>query len=288
MTAVSMADYHRNIQGLTKSRPVSFFHVLKGSYLKEVRITLRYRANLIANQIQSLLFIGSFALMASAFVFNLDVELSFRETMVFFIGGLLIVFYDGVALWKPINSINRDLYNGTLEYLFFNPHSRIAYFVGNILSSATFASVFSIPLVIALVVVSGIDFFTLIWILLAAFMTVSVLVAFGVMISLLAIKYKRVNGLVGTIGTLFTFLSGFLFPITFLPPYIRIASYLLPYTYGIDLVRHFSLGDKWTTLLPVPMLWGVLATYMVIYWLIAAFLLRKVEASAKKDGLNII
>ncbi len=272
----------------TLSKPVSFFHVVKASFLKEFQITLRYRANLIANQIQSLMFIGMFALMATAFAFNTETPLSFEQTIVFFLSGLIIVFFDGVALWKPINSVNRDLYNGTLEYLFFNPHSRVAYFIGNILTSATFASIFMVPLMVALVWLSGLNFVSFLYVLAAIILTVSVLVAFGVMISLMAIMYKQTSNLAGILNTLFTFLSGFLFPISILPEPILGISLLLPYTYGIDLIRHYTLGSAWETFLPLNMTWGLLGGFAVIYWIIALFLLKRVEIFAKQQGLHLI
>ncbi|RMG28591.1 MAG: ABC transporter permease [Methanobacteriota archaeon] len=272
----------------TLSKPVSFFHVVKASFLKEFHITLRYRANLIANQIQSLMFIGMFALMATAFAFNTETPLSFEQTIVFFLSGLIIVFFDGVALWKPINSVNRDLYNGTLEYLFFNPHSRVAYFIGNILTSATFASIFMVPLMVALVWLSGLNFVSFLYVLAAIILTVSVLVAFGVMISLMAIMYKQTSNLAGILNTLFTFLSGFLFPISILPEPILGISLLLPYTYGIDLIRHYTLGSAWETFLPLNMTWGLLGGFAVIYWIIALFLLKRVEIFAKQQGLHLI
>lgn len=272
----------------TLSKPVSFFHVIRASFLKEFQITLRYRANLIANQVQSLMFIGMFALMATAFAFNTETPLSFEQTIVFFLSGLIIVFFDGVALWKPINSVNRDLYNGTLEYLFFNPHSRVAYFIGNILTSATFASIFMVPLMVALVWLSGLNFVSFLYVLAAIILTVSVLVAFGVMISLMAIMYKQTSNLAGILNTLFTFLSGFLFPISILPKPILGVSLLLPYTYGIDLIRYYTLGSAWETFLPLNVTWGLLAVFALIYWIIAVFLLKRVEIFAKRQGLHLI
>ena len=47
---------------------------------------------------------------------------------------LLLLVFNGPTLWGPIQAVTSDLYNGTLEYLYSNPGSRYAYYVGTVLT----------------------------------------------------------------------------------------------------------------------------------------------------------
>ncbi len=47
-------------------------------------------------------------------------------------------------------------------------------------------------------------------------------------------------------------------------------------------------GGAWITLIPVLYEWIMIVVYMVLYFVLSRYLLKKVERYAKKSGLHII
>jgi ABC-2 type transport system permease protein len=112
--------------------------------------------------------------------------------------------------------------------------------------------------------------------------------AMGIMFSLLALLWRQVNSLMDILSMLFEFLAGAYLPVSNFPQVVQYAAYLLPYTWGYDLIRYYSFGGEWQTLLPVWQEWGILVVYAVLYTMLSRFLLKKTEHRAKQYGLHII
>jgi ABC-2 type transport system permease protein len=279
---------HINLRSLSKSKPISFLYTVKATIIKDLTTKKRYKMDLISEIVRSLMFIGVFSLFAGAYLFTAGVELTQKETLLFFITGFTLVIFDGVALWTPLNSVNTDLYNGTLEYLYSAPNSRMGYYVGNISAAAIFASTIFIPVLIFLIVYGNVSLRNLLFALFVVLAMVSVLVAFGTMFALMAIMWKQVGSLAGILNVLFQFLSGFLIPIDAFPQSIKLISYILPYTYGIDLIRYYIIGSTWKTQFPPIYEWMALLGFILIYWSLAAYMLSKVEKFSKNKGLHLL
>jgi len=266
---------------------INFLQVIRASYMMDLRIRFRYKANLIGDFIRSGMYIIVFSLFSAAYQFKTGVS-SENATLLFFISGFLFIIFDGVALWAPLNTVNRDLYNGTLEYLFGNPFNRVGYFVGVVLASATTSSIMLVP-IISFLLISGLispvaTFFVLADLILMA----TVLVAFGTMFALTALMWKQVGSLAGVLGMLFQFLSGFFFPIDVLPLPVKVIAFLLPYTWAIDIARYYAFAGAWNTILPVSYMWGILAAFGVVYWILATRMMKSVEKKSKVEGLHLL
>lgn len=271
-----------------RSEIVGFWGVIKATVIKDLTMKKRYKADLIGDIIRSFLFIGVFSLFANAYVFTRGVELTQSQTLMFFITGFILIIFDGVALWTPLNQTSNDLYNGTLEYIYSGPQSRIGYFTGNVLSAAIFVSTILVPTLIAVTLIGDVSLVNLGQTSLVILTMVVVLMAFGILIALTAILWKQVSSIAGILNMLFQFLSGFIIPVSAFPDGIKVVSYLLPYTWGIDLIRHYTIGPEWNTLLPVTVEWLILLAYIPVYWFAAKLLLRKVERHSKQKGLHLL
>lgn len=265
---------------------VSFFDVVKAAMIKDLIVMKRYKANLLGSLIRSVIFVAVFWLFSRAYLFT-SVQLGEHETLLFFISGFLLISFDGVALWKPLNAVSSDLYNGTLEYLYTSPNSRIAYFVGTIAAEGVLSLVFVVPPVLYFIITGSVTAKNLFYVLLVLILALIVLIAFGTMFALMVILWKQVNSIVGIISTLLTFLAGFLFPVSDLPYGLKYVAYLLPYTWGIDLLRYYTIPN-WQLLVPLLMTWGILLIFAMVYWSITIVLASKVEAFAKSKGLHLL
>jgi len=213
------------------------------------------------------------------------------DIIIFYLGAILIMTFNSTAIWTPLNNVQRDLYNGTLEYLFFNPSSRYGYFIGSILSDGAikFAVLF-LPVLAVLSFASGIFNHpgALAGVFIVSMVVLVNLISMGVLISLSAILWKQVNALAGILNTLFQFLAGAFFPITAFPQPVQYFAYLLPQTFGYDLVRFYSFRGKWQTILPVEVEIAILVFFTIIYLILSIVLLKKTEHFSKKTGLHRI
>ena len=97
------------------SMKVPLKRVIFANMKKEVQIQLRYKANFIAGIVQALLFILIFWFFSVALLYTNPALATTEAKFLFFLSAFVIVFYDGVFLYGAVNTVNRDLYNGTLE-----------------------------------------------------------------------------------------------------------------------------------------------------------------------------
>lgn len=255
---------------------------------KEVQIQLRYKANFIAGIVQALLFILIFWFFSVALLYTNPALATTEAKFLFFLSAFVIVFYDGVFLYGAVNTVNRDLYNGTLENIYALPSSRYIYYASSIFAQSLIHTIILAPFLIFLIFYSGAPGIDVLLMGLVLALTIITMVAMGVLISLMAILWKQVGSLVGVVGTLFQFVGGMIFPIDSLPTVFRYLAYTFPYTYAFDLMRVYSFGDSWTPIMDPMYQWGILAGFAVGFTLLAKVLLEKVEKHAKSKGLHLL
>ncbi len=225
--------------------------------------------------------------MSSVITFR-DSKPTPREMFLFFMGGILLMIYNNTALWAPLNAVTRDLYNGTLEFIYSNPSSRFAYYVGTVVADALIQMVYVGPMFIFLFIYSGAGVLNMGLVFLVILIVNIVLIAFGVMIGLIGVMFRQINSIAQILGLLFQFVAGAYFPVTIFPKPFLILALTMPFTYGYDLIRYYSFGGDFETILPVAIEWGILALFAVIYWIIARIMLTRVESYSKKNGLHLI
>jgi ABC-2 type transport system permease protein len=211
-----------------------------------------------------------------------------RDLFVFFGSALLLYVFYSSAIWAPLNSVTSDLYNGTLEYIYITPASKFSYYFGTGLSNVSINMVFFIPMFIGLSIYSGAGAGSITLTLGCALVVVVNCIAIGVLISLLGILWKQVGSITGIISVLFEFLAGAYAPVQSYPEVVKWFAYLLPFTWGYDLTRHYFLGKSWTTLLPVPVEWLVYIGMAALYLAIGIALMRKIQKKVLNAGLNTI
>jgi ABC-2 type transport system permease protein len=259
---------------------------------KELRAATRYVPNLIGSLLHQVVRVAFFLMLSAAIsVQGVGVSgqrLAGRDLFIAFQGGLLLTAFISVTLWGPINAVRGDLYNGTLEFLYSNPGSRYAYYVGDVLARIIINMVLFLPLYVFLAVYSRASLPNLLMVLLACAAILIALTAMGVMVALLALLWRQVDSVAQVLGIMFEMIGGAYLPVTAFPRFVRCLAYPLPHTWGYDLIRYYSFEGKWQTLLPVWQEWAIVIVFAVGFTLASRYLLGKAEQLAKKNGLHVI
>lgn len=274
------------------ARTPSAWQVMISTVVKDLQIARRYLPNLIGTFVELAIRLAFFFLLASVVTMdgnrNLGVDLSGRNMFIFFQGSLLLFIFIRSTLGAPLEAISNDLYNGTLEFLYSNPASRYAYYVGTVVAKVLVSSVVFVPLYLFLVFYAEASALNMFLVLVAGGVVLVALTALGIMIALLALLWRQVGALVAVLSILFEMLSGAYLPITAYPYAAQVVAYFLPYTWGYDLIRYYSFNGQWQPLLPIWQEWLVLLVFAVVFTLLSRYLLARAENKAKRLGLNVI
>jgi ABC-2 type transport system permease protein len=260
--------------------------------VKNLQVARRYLPNLVGNLVNLAVRMAFFLLLANAVSLQqhdpYTGPLTGRNLFIFFQGALLLFVFIGPTLWGPINAVSTDLYNGTLEYLYSNPCSRYAYYVGTVIAEVVINLVVFLPLYLFLLFYSRASLVNMLAVLLVCVVVLIALTAMGIMLALLALLWRQVGSIAQVLGILFEMVAGAYLPISAFPPFVQHVAYLVPYTWGYDLIRYYSFEGQWQTILPVWQEWGMVALFAVLYTLVSRYLLGKAEAHAKRSGLHLI
>jgi ABC-2 type transport system permease protein len=277
---------------LTLSRPISAWKVFSITVVKSLTLIRRYIPNLIGRllviSIRILFFLGISKMIAFDRSELTGVEMAGDNIFIFLLGGLLLFVFSQTVLEAPVKAVTDDLYNGTLEYLYITPISRQGYLMGNIAAESLVGLVIFLPVLCTLIYVGNVNLYNLSMLLCVCVVSLLTLMAFGIMLSLLALMWRQVTALITVLNIAFELLAGAYFPITAFPKIIQYLAYLLPFTWGFDLVRYYSFDGAWITIQPVYIEWLILACFGVFYTLLSMYLLKRVERSVKQKGLHLL
>jgi ABC-2 type transport system permease protein len=197
------------------------------------------------------------------------------------------MMFQNTALYVPVNSTKRDLYNGTLEYVYSGPNSRFAYLLGSTVADSIVRLIYVIPMILVFFIYTRVTV-NVVGVLAVMVIFVITVAFIGVLISLTAIMWKQVNNFIAILGILLQFVGGAFLPIQTFPVYVQWIAFLLPFTYAYDLVRYYAFGGNYQTILPLELEWLLLFVNLFLYYFLAKVMLKKVEYYAKNNGLHII
>jgi len=199
--------------------------------------------------------------------FIMDTEILFnpdeKETW-FFLPGVIGVLIMQIALILTGITIVREREQHTLEQLFVTPISKSSFIIGKLLP-------YVVITLIDFYVILGVGwlFFELpqpsshLLLFLLASVYVAVMISLGLFISLISQTQQQAMFVAIFIIVPSILLSGFIFPIEAIPEYIRVISYLLPFTYFVEIIR--GLLVKQTLLIDLLPAYGALVGFVVVF-----------------------
>lgn len=199
--------------------------------------------------------------------FIMDTEILFnpdeKETW-FFLPGVIGVLIMQIALILTGISIVREREKNTLEQLLVTPISKSSFIIGKLLPYV-FIALIDFYFILAV----GWSLFDLplptshLLLFLLAFIYVAVMIALGLFISLISQTQQQAMFIAIFIIVPSILLSGLIFPIEAIPEAVRPISYVIPFTYFVEIVR--GLLIKQTLFADLMVDYAVLAGFGVAF-----------------------
>ena len=186
----------------------------------------------------------------------------------YFVPGLIVVLVTMVTVLQTANTLVREKEMGTYEQLIVSPIRRIELMVGKVAPWALIGALDIIIISFIGIVVFQIPFRGSVAILaFSSLLYVICTLGIGLMISARASSVDTANQLGALVSFLPTFmLSGFVFPIASLPPFLQFLSYLFPARYFMVITRTvFLKGGGLSVLWPQIMALAIFAVVIIVF-----------------------
>jgi ABC-2 type transport system permease protein len=193
----------------------------------------------------------------------------------YFVPGLIVVLVTMITVLQTANTLVREKENGTYEQLIVSPLTRIELMTGKIAPWALIGALDIIIIAVVGIVAFGIPFRGSVGIFaLASLLYVICTLGLGLIVSARATTVDSANQLGALVSFLPTFmLSGFVFPLSSMPPILQFLSYLFPARYFMVICRTvFLKGGSLAILWPQL---AALAVFAVVIVVLAASLYRE-------------
>ncbi|MFW9803883.1 MAG: ABC transporter permease [Candidatus Thorarchaeota archaeon] len=254
MTETSLASkearaFPNGSEYLVKFKPVLFDW--KAAIIiakKNLRLAIRYPANLLIWGILPVLWFAPFILMATAIAgpeaTTHFTELSGFDDYITFcvIGWFVIMFLDN-SIWGIGNNFRWEQFSGTLEPLFMAPVPRVSLLLGAAFSDSLQAVFQTIVLVTISSLIFG-PLYTLTQILPIVVILLVMIIAlygFAFMVAGLIIVFKDPSVLTQLVSEVTWMISPVQYPLAVLPGPARFAAYLIPTTLAIVTIRELAI-----------------------------------------------
>jgi ABC-type multidrug transport system permease subunit len=274
--------------------------IYKGVW-RDIKSYFRYPAYFLGMFLELVSLTLGFAIIGGAYYFTPEVlsyiGLNESDLFVFMLTGALIQVFSGIATWGPYNRVYEDVHYGTVDAIFVSPTSRMGYLVASAISRGLMNIFFFIPLYILTLILTGtiVNFAIIGFTLLVIVITFISNVTVGLFFGMFALLTRQARIFVSMTNQLIQFLFGAYLPVqsfmvinrTF-GTVMKYFTFIFPYTYNFDLIRHFFFGDRFITLLPIWLELVILGANVIFYLGLARVMLIFVERKAKEQGLAIL
>jgi ABC-2 type transport system permease protein len=253
-------------------------------------ILTRYKLDFIFGMLSSALFGIGMLLFALAFDSALlERTLGTSNWMSFMIFGVAYQIWQGVALWGSAEMFRGELSSGQIDYTFTCPFSRYGYIISNIAAKALLDTFGFIPMFAVGVwfTRSTLTIDGLALGLAATALSVASLSQMGACFAALILRHQQVSSIFNLFNFAFQMLTGMFIPLQILPAGLRTLGIVaFPQSLGMDLLRHYIMGTR--TLLFLPVEWLVMLAQFVGLGLLAQLAVRRLERSAREQGLHYL
>ncbi|MHA2031007.1 MAG: hypothetical protein ACW99Q_16635, partial [Candidatus Kariarchaeaceae archaeon] len=176
------------------SRPVGIMGTIKATVIRDLIILKRYKANLLGAVIQLLIFAFMFYIVSTSASFR-GLNLSQKGIHTFYLAGMTLIFYGSAIFESPVRTVQDELYNGTLEFVYSTPTNRYAYYVGAIIGKQILFTTFYIPAFVILLLVADIETINSAFMVGVSMLFILSSISLGVLVAMAAVLWKNVHSI---------------------------------------------------------------------------------------------
>jgi ABC-2 type transport system permease protein len=199
------------------------------------------------------------------------------------LGTIIYLLYNRM-LWGTGASLQEERVGGTIEHLLLTPASRMTILLASGFSSLVEGSWWIMGVFVLSWAIFGVQLNIVDWpaVAIAIVSTMVALIAVGVFFATFFVFTRTADQLARGLQAPVRYASGVAFPVSALPAIFQFFAYALPVTYGIDALRKTVVqGD---TIGNLSLVLAPLYALTFILLIISHFILKRVEAQAKRNG----
>jgi len=277
----------RNV--LQQSSLKSNFFIVWSELVKNLKFLLAYPVVFVFWMIFPIFWFVPFIFQGQAFVGGLQ-SASFAEIagtpefIPFIVLGAILNSYVLTSLYGMGESIRREAYRGTLDYILSSPCNKAFILIGKALSESLSSTIFAISQLAICILFFGIELtigiimpviFIIILLILGLYGIALILAAFS-------LRYKQAHDLAHTLDYVFYVFAPVRYPLASLPLWAQIFGRLLPLTYALIAVRSLMLLKESLSFVYLEVLALLIIDGIVI--LVGFYLFNWMEKKTKESG----
>jgi ABC-2 type transport system permease protein len=274
---------------LLQSSLRSNFFIVWSELVKNLKFLLAYPVVFVFWAVFPIFWFIPFILQGQAFVGGLQSQ-SFAqiagtpEFIPFIVLGAILNSYVLTSLYGMGESIRREAYRGTLDYILSSPCNKAFILIGKALSESLSSTLFAISQLAICIFFFGIEL-TLGIIMPVIFIVILLILGlYGIALILAAVslRYKQAHDLAHTLEYVFYVFAPVRYPLASLPLWAQIFGKLLPLTYALIAVRSIMLLKESLSFVYLEVLALLIIDGIVI--LVGFYLFNWMEEKTKKSG----
>ncbi|MFQ6086867.1 MAG: ABC transporter permease [Candidatus Bathyarchaeia archaeon] len=277
----------RNV--LQQSSLRSNFFIVWSELVKNLKFLLAYPVVFVFWGIFPIFWFVPFIFQGQAFVGGLQSQ-SFAqiagtpEFIPFVVLGAILNSYVLTSLYGMGESIRREAYRGTLDYILSSPCNKAFILIGKALSESLSSTIFAISQLAICIVFFGIELTVGIIMPVIFIIILLILGLYGIALILAAVslRYKQAHDMAHTLEYVFYIFAPVRYPLASLPLWAQIFGKLLPLTYALIAVRSLMLLKESLSAVYLEVLALLLIDGIVI--LVGFYLFNWMEKKTKKSG----
>ena len=230
-----------------------------------------------------------FILQGQAFVGGLQSQ-SFAELagtpeyIPFVILGAILNSYVLTSLYGMGESIRREAYRGTLDYILSSPCNKAFVLIGKALSESVSSTMYAITQLFICILFFGIELTmgTIMPIIFIIILLILGLYGMALILAAVSLRYKQAHDLAHTMEYVFSVFAPVRYPLSSLPGWAQIIGQILPLTYALIAVRTLMLLHQNLTAVYLEI--AILLVIDAAAILLGFYLFNWMEERTKKSG----
>ncbi|WP_296906434.1 ABC transporter permease [Thermotoga sp.] len=190
------------------------------------------------------------------------------------------------VLWGTVFTLRYYMRIGQLEEILTMPISTLGYIFSWSVFGLVKVTIESVPIIVLAILMNFMTLSPIGFALAAGVVILSIVASFGFVFLFFGVtlRFKEGDELVGLLGNAAPLIGGMFFPVSILSKGLMYLSFAFPFTWGLDLTRHFLMNTN--TLLNPGKEFIILTVLSLLYLGLGAFSFRVLQNKARRKGMQ--